>query len=363
MDAKRRGGDVFSPFFFGPTGPQCCLTTGARPDPFYCEQPMYLDYYHLSQKPFQINTDPSFLWLGEKHQEALATFKYGLQENKGFLLLTGDVGVGKTTVINAMLRLMGDDDLAVSVHDPSFEPLDFFNFLARSFGLPGDYTSKGAFVSDFKEFLLQNYYRGRRVLLIVDESQLLSSELLEEIRLLSNLEKDGVKLINIFFVGQLEFNDILLRPENRAIRQRITVNYNIPPLSEQQTGDYIEYRLAVAGVYKRLFDKAAIREVHRFSNGYPRLINIIADRALLTGYTRDAKKIDRSIVRECAEELDISNNLLSASQHAPNGSNPGTPETKTPSRLIYLLFPPLVILLVLLMFYFSDTLLPLLPLP
>ena len=326
---------------------------------------MYLNYYHLSQKPFQINTDPAFLWLGEKHQEALATFKYGLYENKGFLLLTGDVGVGKTTVINAMLRLLGDSDLAVSVHDPSFEPLDFFNFLARSFGLPDSYASKGAFVSDFKDFLLQRHYRGGRVLLIIDESQLLSHGLLEEIRLLSNLEKDGMKLINIFFVGQTEFNDILLRPENRAIRQRITVNYNIPPLTEQETRDYIEYRLAVAGVYKKLFDKGALREIYRFSNGYPRLINIIADRALLTGYTRNAKKIDRSIVRECAQELDISNNLLSASQHLPHGGNPGTPNTptKTSFRLIYLLFPPLVILLVLLMSYFSDTLLPLLPLP
>ncbi len=310
---------------------------------------MYLEYYQLSQKPFQINTDPAFLWLGEKHQEALATFKYGLYENKGFLLLTGDVGVGKTTVINALLQLLGENDLAVSVHDPSFDHLDFFNFLARSFGLPGGYTSKGAFISDFWDFLLQCYYRGRRVLLIVDESQLLSNELLEEIRLLSNLEKDGVKLINIFFVGQTEFNDILLRQENRAIRQRITVNYNIPPLTEHETGEYIEYRLAVSGVYKKLFDKGAIREIYRFSRGYPRLVNIIADRALLTGYTKNAKKIDPAIVRECAEELDISNSLLS----------PGAPQAKSASRLIYLLFPPLVILLVLLMSYFSD----LLPLP
>lgn len=358
---------MFSPFFFAPDRPGECRggpAAGFSPKPmsitcFYLRRPMYLDYYQLSQKPFQINTDPAFLWLGEKHEEALATFKYGLYENKGFLLLTGDVGVGKTTVINAMLRLLGDNDLAVSVHDPSFERLDFFNFLARSFGLPGDYTSKGAFVADFKEFLLQCHYRGRRVLLIIDESQLLSHDLLEEIRLLSNLEKDGVKLINIFFVGQLEFNDILLRPENRAIRQRITVNYNIPPLSEQETGEYIEYRLAVAGVYKKLFGKGAIREIYSFSNGYPRQINVIADRALLTGYVQGARKVNRAIVRECAKELDISGDLLSAG----STGNPGNPRPKTTSALMYFLYPTIVILLVLLMFYFSDTLLPLLPLP
>lgn len=267
---------------------------------------MYLEYYQLAQKPFQINTDPAFLWFGEKHKEALATLKYGILENKNFLLLTGDVGVGKTTIINALLKTLDKNDMVAVVNDPKLENLDFFIYIAEAFGLPINFPTKGRFLLAFWNFLLDCHYQGKKVLLIIDESQLLSHELLEEIRLFSNLEKNGSKLINIFFVGQLEFNDILLLPENKAIRQRITVNYNIPPLSLEETEKYIEYRLAVAGTRKKIFDKGAIHEIFQFSRGYPRLINILADRALLTGFITSTKQIPKKIIKECAQELDIS---------------------------------------------------------
>ncbi len=269
---------------------------------------MYLQYYQLAQKPFQINTDPAFLWFGEKHKEALATLKYGILENKSFLLLTGDVGVGKTTIINALLEVLDKNDLVAVINDPMLDKLDFFTHIAKAFGLSGNCTTKGHFLITFGKFLLEQHYQGKRILLIVDESQLLSHELLEEIRLFSNLEKNGTKLINIFFVGQLELNDILLLPENKAIRQRITVNYNIPPLSFEETEKYIEYRLAVAGATRKIFDKSAIREIFHFSKGYPRLINVLADRALLTGFIASNKHIGIKIIKECALELDISSN-------------------------------------------------------
>ena len=267
---------------------------------------MYLEYYQLAQKPFQINTDPSFLWFGEKQKEALATLKYGIQENKSFLLLTGDVGVGKTTIVKALLQGMVKNDLAVVIHNPVMDLLDFFNYVARAFGLSGDFMTKGAFLDAFGEFLLKSHYQGKRVLLIIDECQLLPPSLLAEIRLFLNFEKKGSTLINVFFVGQLEFYDILLQPENRAIRQRIAVNYNIPPLSLKETEKYIEYRLAVAGANRKIFKSKAIREIFHFSKGYPRLINIIADRALLTGYINSARHIKKGIIKECAAELDIS---------------------------------------------------------
>ncbi len=324
---------------------------------------MYLEYYHLSQKPFQINTDPSFLWLGEKHKEALSTLRYGLYENKSFLVLTGDIGVGKTTVINALLQLFDKKDRIVVIHDPGLEKLDFFNYLADAYGISGNYTSKGKFIRAFAKFLLKCYYRGRRVLLIIDEAQMLTHELLEEIRLFSNLEKNGVKLINIFFVGQMEFNEILLRPENRAIRQRITVNYNIEPLTEKETREYIEFRLSVAGaVRKKIFDRESIREIYRFSKGYPRLINVIADRAMLTGFVRSHRSITKDIVRECVKELDISR----ATHHyeLKNENEAGLKHRKPVLKSIRrgcMVYVALVLLFVFILYWFSNKILPLLP--
>jgi general secretion pathway protein A len=266
---------------------------------------MYLSHYNLKIKPFQISTDPKFLWLGEKHKEALATLKYGTLDNKGFLLLTGDIGTGKTTLINALIESVGDGTVIATVPDPGLEKLDFFNYIAYAFKLKKRFDNKGAFLVHFSHFLHDVYKKNKNALLIIDEAQRLNQELLEEIRLLSNIEKQDTKLINIFFVGQKEFNDILLANRNRALRQRITLNYNLDPLTERETGKYIQHRLKVAGLEENIFSSGAIREIVSFASGNPRLINICCDHALLTGYVKGLKKIDAKIIRECAEELKI----------------------------------------------------------
>jgi general secretion pathway protein A len=266
---------------------------------------MYLDYYHLKRKPFQINTDPRFLWLGEKHKEALATLKYGIQDNKGFLLLTGDVGTGKTTLINALLNSLEEKIVVATVPDPSLNRLEFYQYVARAFGIKQPIKDKVEFLQLFGQFLQEEADREQKVLLIIDEAQRLSHDLLEEIRLLSNIERQKTKLLNIFFIGQNELNDILAEPRNRALRQRITVNYHIRTLSEVEVADYIRHRLLIAGSRKTLFSPDAVRQVYLFANGYPRLINVICDRALLTGYVEDAKQIKGKIIKECARELKL----------------------------------------------------------
>jgi general secretion pathway protein A len=268
---------------------------------------MYLSYYQLDRKPFQITSDPKFLWLGDKHKEALAVLRYGLMDNKGFLLLTGDVGTGKTTLINALVNTLGEEIIVATLLDPGIDKDDFFTYIGKAFHLEQAFSSKGDFLHNFNIFLNHAHSERKKVLLIIDESQQLSQELLEEIRLLSNIEKQSAKLINIFFVGQIEFNSIILQQKNSALRQRISVNYDLQPLSAKETGQYVRHRLKVAGAEKPIFNSAAIGEVYRFSNGYPRLINIICDRALVTGFTRESKKIGPKILKECARELKLQN--------------------------------------------------------
>ncbi len=266
---------------------------------------MYLSYYNLNEKPFQISTDPKFLWLGEKHKEALAILTYGILDNKGFLLLTGDVGTGKTTIINTLLNNLDDDVIAAHVPDPDLEHLDFFNFIANVFSIDKKFSTKGEFLNHLSKFLHDAYSKNKKVLLIIDEAQRLKPELLEEIRLLSNIERQDTKLLNIFFVGQEEFNNVLIEPENRALRQRITINYYIEPLTKNETKEYIKHRLNIAGSKRNIFSSSAIREIFSFSKGFPRLINIICDLALLTGYVKEQKTINELIIKECAKELQI----------------------------------------------------------
>jgi len=280
---------------------------------------MYLAHYNLAEKPFQITTDPKFLWLGEKHQEALAMLKYAVLDNKGFLLLTGDVGTGKTTLINALQKDLDSNTIVASVVDPKLEKLEFFDFLANVFKIEKELTNKADFIIHFTKFLNNTYLANKKVLLIIDEAQTLSLELLEEIRLLSNIEKENTKLLNIFFVGQNEFEKTLTQKESRALRQRITTTYQINPLTESETTQYIKYRLKVAGTEKKIFNRKAIIEIYAFSRGYPRLINIICDHVLLTGYVRGLKTIDAAIVRECAQELTLPEEIKMApvQEHPP----------------------------------------------
>ena len=285
---------------------------------------MYTAHYNLKKKPFQISSDTQFMWLGENHKEALATLRYGILDNKGFLLLTGDVGTGKTTLINTLIGSLSNDVIFASVPDPSLDKMDFFNFVAAAFGLGSEFESKGKFLSSFTRFLQKAYENNKKVLLIIDESQLLTQELLEEVRLLSNIvTKDSNPLLNIFFVGQYEFNELIRRPENRAIAQRLTLNFYIEPLTLEETGDYIRHRLKIAGTTEKIFNTSAIKEIYTYSMGFPRKINILCDHCLMSGYAEDKRVITSSIVRDSAKELQIPDHRKGPSQ--------GSLETALPS--------------------------------
>jgi len=319
---------------------------------------MYLSYYNLKSEPFTISADPKFLWLGEKHKEALATLKYGILGNKGFLLLTGDVGTGKTTLINALVNSLRNEILVATVQNPGLQKLDFFNYIAAAFKLKKRFKSKGEFISYFSLFLRLAYSKNKKVLLIIDEAQGLNNDLLEEIRLLSNIEKQHTKLINIFFVGQDEFNEVLSRKENRALRQRISLIHNLQPLNREETEEYIKHRLRVAGSDVKIFNSAAAEEIHAFSGGYPRIINIICDNALLAGYVKAKKKIGAQIIGECAEELRIPIKSYEKEKRRqepfikPNSENIGDSRKKTPWRKIrYIILMTLVTMTAVFLYY------------
>ncbi|MEJ2655804.1 MAG: ATPase, T2SS/T4P/T4SS family, partial [Desulfobacterales bacterium] len=284
---------------------------------------MYRPHFNLAEKPFKLTADPKFLWLGEKHKEALATLKYGVIDQKGFILVSGDVGTGKTTLINALLENIDDNILVANIKDPALNLIDFLNFIAISFNISQRFTSKVDFIVYFSQFLKKIYSENKCVLLIIDEAHSLSKDLLEHIRLLSNIELPDEKLINIFLVGQNEIHQTLALPECRAIRQRISLAYQIKPLSESETSDYIKHRLKIAGTEKEIFTKNAVREIYRFSNGYPRLVNIICDLSLLAGYSQDLKKITPAVVQECSQEYNFINDTVvdtpinSKAQHHP----------------------------------------------
>ena len=264
---------------------------------------MYLTHYNLRIMPFETSPDPKFVWLSENHKEALASLKYGIQENKGFLLLTGDIGTGKTTLINCFLNEKDTDAIVASIPDPDLSIVDFFLLLSKEFNINTDFDTKGEFLIQFENFLLNTYSERKKALLIIDEAQRLNQQLLEQIRLLSNIERQDIKLINIFFVGQNELLELIMDEQNKALRQRIAVHYNIDPLTKPETQDYIKHRLRIAGSEEEIFSSEAIYEIFSFSKGYPRLINTICDRALLTGYTLDLKKIDGKIAKKCADDL------------------------------------------------------------
>ena len=266
---------------------------------------MYKSFYSLNKKPFQISTDPSFIWLGENHKEALARLKYGILDNKEFLLLTGDVGTGKTTLINSLTSNLTDKVIYASVLDPSLEKLDFLNHIAELVDINQEFTSKGKFVSAFSRFLREAYDQNKSVLLIIDEAQLLTQEILEEVRLLSNINIDNSTILSIFFVGQNEFNEVISRPENRAVCNRLTLNYNLSSLDQEQTREYISHRLKVAGTTREIFAPSAIRAIYDYSDGVPRRINVVCDHCLITGYVAGKKVIDDKDVLDCTSDLYI----------------------------------------------------------
>jgi len=293
---------------------------------------VYLSFYQLDKKPFEITTDPEFLWLSEKHKESLAMLQYGIVENKGCLLLTGDVGTGKTTLIHALEQILENDVVMATIFDPHLGTIDFFNHLAEAFKMNMRFNSKGAFIHHFTHFLNTTFVQNKQALLVIDEAQRATPKILEELRHLSNIEKHYTKLINIFFVGQNEFIGMIKGHEFRALRQRIILNYHMGPFTRKETGQYIRHRLIIAGAKKMMFNPGAIDEIYKFSKGYPRLINIVCDLALVNGYVDETKIIKPNIIKECADNLQIHNTFNTDVEIQPSETN--IPIRKTPERIV-----------------------------
>ena len=265
---------------------------------------MYHEYYGLVRSPFEMTPDPAFLILADTHREGLATLVYAVRARKGFVLLTGEVGTGKTTLLHALLAQLERETAAAFIFNPRLEPLDFFRILLDEFGIEQACTSKAEYLLALNRFLIDRLARDLPTLLIVDEAQNLSAEMLEEIRLLSNLETPRSKLLQIMLVGQPELAEKLARPELRQLRQRIVLRHSLRPFTEQELHHYIDERLRLEGYTgKALFENGALRELYRVTGGVPRLINVVCDGALLLGYGRELATLGADAIREVASDL------------------------------------------------------------
>jgi general secretion pathway protein A len=267
---------------------------------------MYTSFFGLSEKPFAITPDPRYLYLSERHAEALAHLLYGINESGGFVQLTGEVGTGKTTVVRTLLsRVPHHADVAV-ILNPRVTPAEFLLTICEELGVTiadADRSSVKQMVDALNRRLLAAHADGRRVVIIVDEAQNLSAEVLEQVRLLTNLETPTHKLLQIILIGQPELRELLDRTELRQLAQRITGRYHLSPLTREETHGYVRHRLRVAGASGEIFTPAALNEVHRLSSGIPRVINVCCDRALLGAYTRETHTVTAALVRRAAGEV------------------------------------------------------------
>jgi general secretion pathway protein A len=266
---------------------------------------MYTQFYNLERKPFEITPDPRFLYTSVQHKEALANLLYGVKERKGLMVLTGEVGTGKTLLIRSLLQMLDANTHTAFVFNPRLELEDFFNVVASEFRLRGDLSTKGRFLKRLNSFLLRAAENRKPAVLIVDEAQTLSLPILEEIRLLMNLETSSQKLLQVILAGQPELHKIINFNCMRQFKQRIGLRCHLSPLSKDETAQYIERRLQVAGHRgERIFTDGAIRRIHQYANGIPRIINVVCDNALLTGYALEKKRIDPPVIQEVIGDLD-----------------------------------------------------------
>ena len=267
---------------------------------------MYLQFFGLTEKPFAITPDPRYLYLSARHADALAHLVYGINEAGGFIQLTGEVGTGKTTTIRSLLARAPKNAEIALILNPRLSASEFLHALCEELGLAADDSSDAqtkALVDMLNRYLLSAHARGRRVVLIVDEAQNLAPDVLEQVRLLTNLETETHKLLQIILIGQPELRKLLAREDLRQIAQRITARYHLEALSGEETGAYVRHRLRVAGATADIFTRTALRAVHRASGGIPRLINVLCDRALLGAYTQDLHQVPAGLVRRAAAEV------------------------------------------------------------
>jgi len=264
---------------------------------------MYLDFYGLKQVPFSITSDPQFFFESSSHREALAALLYGIREKKGIILITGEVGTGKTTLCKALLDKLDHNIKTSLILNPFFSSVQLIQAIVEDFGIHSDKKNKLALINNLNSFLIDITLKGGGAVVIVDEAQNLTPNQLEQIRLLSNLETSKEKLLQIVLVGQPEIVEKLNQPRLRQIRQRISVKYNLSPLREEEIAEYVNFRLKKAGQADVKILPQSYKIIYQFSKGIPRLINILCDRALLFGFAKEKKVLDEEVFRICVEEL------------------------------------------------------------
>ena len=266
---------------------------------------MYLEYFGLSEKPFQITPDPRFLYMSRRHRDGFAHLLYGADEAGGFVLLTGEVGTGKTTLCRSALASITENVRVALILNPKQSAIELVASICDELQInyPKNVRSLKALIDRLNLYLLKAYGQGQRIVVVIDEAQNLTFEVLEQIRLLTNLEVSTQKLLQIILIGQPELQTMLSRPELRQLAQRITARFHLTPLTREETGEYIVHRLKVAGVTREIFTKPAVREIYRLSSGIPRLINTLSERALIGAYGANLPLIKKDIVSNAAAEV------------------------------------------------------------
>ena len=267
---------------------------------------MYKNFYGLRENPFNLTPDPDFLYLGKVHQKAMAYLTYGLEARKGFIQLTGDIGSGKTTMLKTLLKRNRNKIKPAFIVNPKATFEQLLRMILYQFSvieLEGEYT-KDVLLGKFHNYLIEQSKQNCPVVVIFDEAQNIDISVLEEIRMLSNMETEKIALVQMIFVGQPELRETFLLPEFKQLKQRISVSYHITPLGREDTAAYINHRLKVAGANDRLiFTQCACDEIYAYSSGVPRLINVVCDATLLAGYVEEKKVLDENIVKEVINEL------------------------------------------------------------
>jgi len=266
---------------------------------------MYERFYRLRERPFALTPDPDYLYPSRVHSEALSYLRYGIETHAGFVVITGAIGSGKTTLLQTLLRGLDSQTTVARVMNTLLDPRELLESAMIDLGLDPDGKSKPALLKAFGEFLVNERAAGRLVLLVIHEAQNLSLPALEEIRMLSNLETEKSKLLQIILIGQPELRELLARNELRQLAQRITGRYHLNPLSSEETTSYVRHRLRVAGATADIFNRFALEEIYRHSGGVPRVINVLCDRALESASTAQSTTIDAAAVVEAAREMKI----------------------------------------------------------
>ena len=266
---------------------------------------MYLEYFGLNEKPFQITPDPRFLYMSRRHRDGFAHLLYGADEAGGFVLLTGEVGTGKTTLCRSALESITDNVRVALILNPKQSPEELVASICDELQVayPKSISSIKALIDRLNLYLLKAYGRGERIVVVIDEAQNLTFEVLEQVRLLTNLEVSTQKLLQIILIGQPELQTMLSQPELRQLAQRITARFHLTPLTKEETGEYIAHRLKIAGVTREIFTKSAVREIYKLSRGIPRLINTLCERSLIGAYGANLPLIKKDIVSNAAIEV------------------------------------------------------------